>query len=247
MRQWYKKLRTRWRRLVGYKDPLNGFRELSSDEWNSSTDLWLMLKNAEEQAGNCRKMNLFALACCRAHWSALIPEDRAILEESEDAFDRPMSFDERHRANHSLRERANQAVKIAESMDPNDKLQIAAAKSLCYAIIEGRWCAYGYYTELDPSKTLLFVDFVRDIFGNPFDPVVIEPAWRTGRVVSLAKMMHCNRDFSAMHQLADALRDAGCQHHGILDHCFQATAHFRGCWLVDSILGFDVGRFPSLD
>lgn len=247
MRQWYNRLRSKWRRLVGYKNPRNGFRELSSDEWKSSTDLWLMLKNAEEQTGNCRKVNLFALACCRTHWSVLIPEAHAILEESENAFDRPMSSDERHKANEALCWRANNAVMLAESIDPNDKLRIAAAKSLCYAVLDKGWGAYGYFTEIDPGKTQLFVGFVRDIFGNPFDPVVIEPAWRTNRVVSLAKMMYCNRDFSAMHQLADALRNAGCQHCEVLDHCFQTTEHFRGCWLVDSILGFDVGVYPSLD
>ena len=46
---------------------------------------------------------------------------------------------------------------------------------------------------------------LRDIFGNPFCPVVCAPEWRTDTVLALARQMYESRDFSAMPILADAL------------------------------------------
>ncbi|WP_246523278.1 hypothetical protein [Gemmata palustris] len=77
----------------------------------------------------------------------------------------------------------------------------------------------------------------RDIFGNPFRPVVFSPSWRTSTVVALASQMYESRDFSAMPILADALQDAGCDSADILDHCRGPGPHVRGCWVVDLVLG----------
>ena len=37
--------------------------------------------------------------------------------------------------------------------------------------------------------------------------------------------------------LADALQDAGCDNDTILCHCRTEQTHFRGCWVVDLVLG----------
>ena len=79
---------------------------------------------------------------------------------------------------------------------------------------------------------------IRDIFGNPFRPVVADPAWRTDTAVSLARQMYESREFGAMPILADALQDAGCENTDILNHCRDtAQGHVRGCWVVDLVLG----------
>jgi hypothetical protein len=78
---------------------------------------------------------------------------------------------------------------------------------------------------------------LRDIFGNPFQPVVFLSEWRTDTAVSLARTMYDSRDFSAMPILADALQDAGCDSPDILDHCRGPGPHVRGCWVVDLVLG----------
>jgi hypothetical protein len=79
---------------------------------------------------------------------------------------------------------------------------------------------------------------VRDIFGNPFRPVIFNPAWRTSTVLALAQGIYDSRDFSPMPILADALQDAGCENADILKHCRDANAtHVRGCWVVDLVLG----------
>jgi len=86
------------------------------------------------------------------------------------------------------------------------------------------------------ARTAL-ASFLRDIFGNPFRPVMFPPDWRTDTTVALAHTMYDSRDFSAMPILADALQDAGCPHEDVLNHCRFGGVHVRGCWVVDLVLG----------
>jgi hypothetical protein len=79
-------------------------------------------------------------------------------------------------------------------------------------------------------------DRFRDVFGNPFRPIDFSTSWRTDTAVSLARQMYDSRGFSAMPILADALQDAGCDSHEIIDHCRSPGPHVRGCWVVDGIL-----------
>src|SRR5579862_3922724 len=76
-----------------------------------------------------------------------------------------------------------------------------------------------------------------DILGNPFRPVAVDPAWKTGNVIGLATAIYDERAFERMPILADALEEAGCQERAILDHCRQTAEHVRGCWAVDLLLG----------
>jgi hypothetical protein len=79
---------------------------------------------------------------------------------------------------------------------------------------------------------------LRDIFGNPFQPIAFDPAWRSDAAVKLARQMYASGDFEAMSDLADALEDAGCENERILNHCrYAAITHVRGCWVVDLVLG----------
>jgi hypothetical protein len=80
---------------------------------------------------------------------------------------------------------------------------------------------------------------VRDIFGNPFRPIDFT-AWRTDTALTLAGQMYESRDFGAMPILADALQDAGCNNDDVLNHCRDANqTHYRGCWVVDGVLGLE--------
>ena len=78
---------------------------------------------------------------------------------------------------------------------------------------------------------------LRDILGNPFRPVAVDPDWLTSTVVALARQMYESRDFSPMPVLADALQAAGCDNEDILAHCRGPGPHVRGCWMVDLLLG----------
>ncbi|QEG31500.1 hypothetical protein GobsT_63220 [Gemmata obscuriglobus] len=78
---------------------------------------------------------------------------------------------------------------------------------------------------------------VRDIFGNPFRPVIVNPSWLTSNVVALATGIYADRAFDRMPILADALQDAGCDNADILTHCRSEAPHVRGCWVIDLLLG----------
>jgi hypothetical protein len=78
---------------------------------------------------------------------------------------------------------------------------------------------------------------VRCIFGNPFRPVSVDPAWLTPAVVKLAQTFYEQRAFDRMPQLADALLDAGCDNEDLMQHCRSPGPHVRGCWAIDAILG----------
>jgi hypothetical protein len=81
---------------------------------------------------------------------------------------------------------------------------------------------------------------LRDIFGNPFRPITINPAWLSwneGTIPKIAQAIYDERAFDRMPILADALEEAGCTNADILSHCRQPGEHVRGCWVVDLILG----------
>jgi carbon storage regulator CsrA len=78
---------------------------------------------------------------------------------------------------------------------------------------------------------------LHELFGNPFRPIAIAPAWRTPDVLTLAGAMEASDDFDGMLALADALEEAGCADRAVLGHCRQPEAHATGCWLLDAILG----------
>jgi hypothetical protein len=78
---------------------------------------------------------------------------------------------------------------------------------------------------------------LRDIVGNPFQPVALTPAWLTLEVVALGRSIYEDRSFARMPELADALERAGCTDANILEHCRAPGPHVRGCWAVDILLG----------
>ena len=78
---------------------------------------------------------------------------------------------------------------------------------------------------------------VWDAFGNPFRPVAFASKWRTDEAVALATAMYESRDFAKMPALADALQKAGCDSGAVLAHCRSGGPHFRGCWVLDGVLG----------
>jgi hypothetical protein len=81
------------------------------------------------------------------------------------------------------------------------------------------------------------------VFGNPFRPVALEPAWLTPAVTSLAEAASKERlmpsghlDSVRLKVLADALEEVGCSDQAILDHLRGPGPHVRSCWPVDLVL-----------
>ncbi len=78
---------------------------------------------------------------------------------------------------------------------------------------------------------------LREILGNPFRPVVADPAWLTPTVQSIAAALYADRSFDRLPIFADALEEAGCTNTDVLLHCRKPGEHVRGCWVVDLVLG----------
>jgi hypothetical protein len=89
-------------------------------------------------------------------------------------------------------------------------------------------------------------NLLRDIFGNPFRPVILDPAWRTADVLTLARAAYDERPLPAgtldparLALLTDALEEAGCSNTDILGHLRSPGPHIRGCWALDLVLGLE--------
>lgn len=83
-------------------------------------------------------------------------------------------------------------------------------------------------------------DLLRDIWGNPFRSVTLDPSWLTWNnncVVRIAEGIYADRAFNHLPILADALEDAGCIDQQILTHLRGPGNHVRGCFAVDLCLG----------
>jgi hypothetical protein len=78
--------------------------------------------------------------------------------------------------------------------------------------------------------------YIREIFGDPFRPVVVAPDWLTADVVAHATGIYLDRAFDRLPILADASEEAGCADAGVLAHCRSSGLHVRGCWVVDLLL-----------
>lgn len=87
-----------------------------------------------------------------------------------------------------------------------------------------------------------------EIIGNPFYlPLSITPsvlAWKESIIVHLAQAAYDNRtlpagtlDNARLAILADALEEAGCTDEQILTHLRGGGEHYRGCFVVDALLG----------
>jgi hypothetical protein len=97
--------------------------------------------------------------------------------------------------------------------------------------------AAGVVLSYQGSDPRLQAQVLRDVFGNPFRPVALDPRWRTADVLGLARGIYEDRASDRLPLLADALMDAGCDSDEILNHCRSDGPHVRGCWVVDLVLG----------
>jgi hypothetical protein len=91
--------------------------------------------------------------------------------------------------------------------------------------------------EADIAEAQRQCDLVRCIFGNPFRVVHLDPAWLTPQALAVAGTAYVEDSWDGLPLLADALEEAGCSDAAILSHLRGPGPHFRGCWVVDLLLG----------
>jgi len=185
-------------------------------------DPTLMLELVSGTASG-RKLRLFGVACSRRAWGRLDDLGRAAVELAEEYADGRAGSDALRAARHACRGCGVGAAWYAAASRPAVAARNAAVSALAGVAPKAERAAQ--------------IQLLRDILGNPFRPVTVDPAWRTPAVVALAEDIYQHRDFERLPILADALRDAECDNSDVLDHCRGPGPHVRGCWVVDLVLG----------
>jgi hypothetical protein len=233
-------------------------------EWLTSDDPGRMLDYVRPDE-IARKPRLFKCACCYILWPLLIdPRSREGVSVAERYADGLATADEVERAVSGAKQAASDIPRRSWGRKVTPALhraRKAAAERACE--VAGFWAAglarwilnpTDHPTEchgmVPPAPAQLPVPgggedalyrwlahLVRDVFGNPFRPVAVDPRWRTETVLALAQGAYADRAFDRLPILADALQDAGCDNADVLDHCRGPGPHVRGCWVVDLILG----------
>jgi hypothetical protein len=224
---------------------------MTEAEWLACADPTSMLAFLQGKASE-RKLRLFACACCKHIWP-LMTDDRSrrAVELAELSADHPVAPETLDAVSGEAEEAFEDAITDSDESVKEDSTGLtwsqyaAACSAASYAsnpslrdedvrvVIEAISDASSDATAQRPWQAVV----LRDIFGNPFRPVALDPAWRTSAAVGLAAAIYSDRAFDRFPILADALEDAGCDDPDILAHCRTHPEHARGCWVVDLVLG----------
>ena len=222
---------------------------MTEAEWLACTQSGPMLGFLGSKATQ-RKLRLFGVACCRLNWDTLTDQRlRDAVEIAEHFADGRVDENRRSAAEigvmDALEEEYDGELDYIFTL-ARDVLSLVATRpylsvdAIRCSLSTAHWALIGNaeagYQEFGCDVEADHIEILRDIFGNPFRPVTVDPAWRTSTVLVFARQVYESRDFSVMPILADALQDAGCDYPEILDHCRGPGPHVRGCWVVDLVL-----------
>jgi hypothetical protein len=202
---------------------------MTEAEWLACADPTPMLEFLRGKATD-RKLRLLTCAFFRRRYAPGDPRS-AIIRAGE-----------RYADGTASREEVQAALNLARRHDRSEPFRVTSQtirvvvcddiSSMAYDVLRLEFLAL-----LPPKQATTFCLPIRDIFGNPFRPVTLDPAWATSTVLALAQGIYADRAFDRLPILADALQDAGCEDADILDHCRSDGPHVRGCWVVDLVLG----------
>ncbi len=180
---------------------------MTEAEWLAATDPQVLLNFLTISK---RKLRLFASACCRLHasrrvgvlgeeWQSALIEACEIAELAADGLAELPPW----------RGVVNPKPADETAWSVHNPDVVSAVSS----IVDNPACRKGDE-----------VDFLRDIAGNPFRPIVprSQPAGEycvDPRALSIAQTIYDERTFEDMPILGDALEEAGCTSEEILYHC----------------------------
>jgi hypothetical protein len=211
---------------------------MTETQWLKCTNPRGMLRHLRGRLSD-RKRRLFACACCRRIWHLFTDQrSRAAVEASERYADGLIGAD-------GLQAARAQALRAMLDRDGKTSVERAAAWVAFDVTAPRRVTPVGRAARLlrsgwERQERLRQADLLRDLVGNPFRPVSVQPdwlAWNGGCSVKIAQAIHHDGRFADLPVLADALEEAGCTDSGILGHCRGPGGHARGCWVVDVLLG----------
>jgi hypothetical protein len=233
---------------------------MTEEEWLACDDPKPMLALLVRRT-NKRKLRWFDIACCRRLEELLGEEEiRKVLAAAEryaDGLIRDSTartwYQRARRARYALppapgwprafspKESAYHAVALSVVPEPYlGFLSVCREVAQVFADQTGNPRASPAWIAAVRRAEQELVPLLRDIAGNPFRPVAIDPAWLAwhgGTVGKLAQAIYNERALERLPILADALEEAGCTNADNLDHCRQPGEHVPGCWVVDALLG----------
>ena len=210
---------------------------MTESEWLACTDPQPMLSFLRSKASE-RKLRLFAVACCQ-RMAYLLPFVEKSLRIAEQYAEGLVDHETLVHARHGCRPRCTGGV-VSLWLLGEEMLDSTA-----------------YILTVESSLQTAAAALISCIFGNPYRPVSINPAWLTPPVVLLAYAACEKRalpsgeldtarlraqpsgelDTERLSVLADALEEAGCDNADILSHLRGPGPHIRGCWVLDLLLG----------
>lgn len=207
----------------------------TEDDWLASGEPEQMIRFLGE-SGTARCWQLFACQCCWRIVPLLVDERslRAVATAERQA--EGLTTDEEVRE--ALEEAHAAEVELWSTGRPAVLGNAATAARRCLTMPrrahQAVAAASGGAGRVSARKAQC--DLLRELFGNPFRPVAVDPAWRTPTVLVLARQIYDDDSFSDLPILGDALEDAGCTEAVLLEHCRGLSPHVRGCWVVDAVL-----------
>lgn len=219
---------------------------ITESEWLGCADPTPMLKYLRDK-GSDRRLRLFAVACCRRIWHLIEEETCTSAVEVAERYADDQATDAERATTEGELDAASSAVEAAIYSTIAVEGRTAegachAARSACAAARKGS--EWGNAEDASPEERYTQLTCLRDIFGNPFCRVSINPAWLTSTATSLATAAYEERDLPSgeldperLAVLSDALEESGCANPDILEHLRSPGPHVRGCWALDSILG----------
>jgi hypothetical protein len=217
---------------------------MTEEEWLTTPHTVEMFRPLYGTASD-RKSRLFVVACCHLIWRHFTHErSRNAVLVAERFADGEVSERDLTRV-HSMAmdaiARWRQVTCRGRVWTTFDRDSIAYQR-VCFAPVATQSRKPFYLPRsrvfaLDPDLDRNGPHLLRDIFGNPFRPVTLDPCWLSETVVALASGIYAERAFDRLPILADALEEAGCDNADVLNHCRGQGPHVRGCWVVDLLLG----------
>jgi len=214
---------------------------MNEQEWLACTDPEPMLEFLRGKASE-RKLRLFFCACCRGKHYTICPQGLAAVTVAEAVADGLVE--------ETLRGETERLIQSLISDDgswsPYSLISWALHRPIggSYPLDYVMMWAIPSVLQAHLAFSDEITSALSDIFGNPFNPVALEPSWLNPTVRSLAQAAYDNRNLPAgtldnvrLAVLADALEEAGCDNADILNHLRQPGEHVRGCWVLDAILG----------
>jgi hypothetical protein len=226
---------------------------MRESKWLASRDPVAMVRYLLGKA-SLRKLRLLTCACCR-HFRSLVEGACPpwILVAAERAATVAEQFADQLVGEFELLQASGAGsepeIRVFRPRDPSYMLVHSIRIAVAYDTVleEQIGQAVGYvYRNRDwlsatlPETRTVIVELVRDLFGNPFCPPVLNAAWvlQNGQSARrLAEVIYDEKDYQRLPVLADALEDAGCDNADVLNHCREPREHVRGCWVLDLLLG----------